>query len=99
MTVASYSLPQPKGFWKGKRMIKYDAATATDLNDGNIKVSRKCVITGKLYAVTVEKKGFLLWQSGSLIQTALPSISSEDREFLISGTSPEGWTQMYGEEE
>lgn len=31
------------------------------------------------------------WKGGELIQVAMPELSPEDREFLISGMSPDGW--------
>jgi hypothetical protein len=31
------------------------------------------------------------WKDGELIQVAMPDLRSEDREFLISGMSPDGW--------
>ena len=33
------------------------------------------------------------------IQVCLPELSDEDREFLISGLSPEGWHEIFGEAE
>ena len=34
-----------------------------------------------------------------LIQVALPELNADDREFLISGFSPEGWDEIYGKED
>ena len=31
------------------------------------------------------------WESGTLIQDAMPNISPEEREFIMSGTMPESW--------
>lgn len=37
------------------------------------------------------------WQSGRmLIQNAMPDVSAEDREFLISGCTPEDWKALFG---
>lgn len=36
------------------------------------------------------------WQSGTLIQDAMPNVSSEDREFLITGITPEEWKEYFG---
>jgi len=33
------------------------------------------------------------WYSGELIQNAFPHLSSDDREFLISGVTTEEWKQ------
>lgn len=39
------------------------------------------------------------WQSGELIQDALSFLHREDREFLISGITPERWMEIFGSEE
>ena len=55
-----------------------------------------CVITGKEHSVTVKgPELFEYRQSGWL--SSIKSIGAGDREFLISGTSPEGWELMFGE--
>jgi hypothetical protein len=35
-----------------------------------------------------------LWLNGMLIQDAMPHLSWMDREFIISGTTPEMWDAM-----
>lgn len=42
---------------------------------------------------------FTLWQHGAHIQDAMPNVSPEDREFLISGSTPEDWETLFPEEE
>jgi hypothetical protein len=61
-------------------------------------VMGNCVITGKQYSVTVLKANYEKWLEGMLIQDALPDLPTEDREFLISGISPDGWKILMGEE-
>ncbi len=40
--------------------------------------------------------GYHKWRSReALIQDCLPNLSQEDREFLISGISPEGWKELF----
>lgn len=39
------------------------------------------------------------WEDGALIQNAMPHLSEDDREFLISGSTPEEWEEMFGVEE
>lgn len=39
------------------------------------------------------------WQNGQYIQNAMPNVSDSDREFLISGVTPEEWDEAFGEEE
>lgn len=58
----------------------------------------KCRITKKVHTVKVKLAEYHAYQRGGLIQDTCPSLSREDAEFLISGTSPEGWEQLFGKE-
>ena len=64
--------------------------------DGNsiVVVSGKCLVTGKDYSITANIHHLLAWKEGIHAQTAFPYMSAGDREFLISGTSPEGWDKL-----
>jgi len=35
------------------------------------------------------------WQGGELIQNAMPNISPDDREFLMTGLTPDDWNEMF----
>ena len=61
--------------------------------------SGKCVMTGKPYSVKCPAEGMFKINQGALIQNAFPGMSLDDREFLISGISPEGWKETFPEEE
>lgn len=56
-----------------------------------------CVVTGKPYSVRVPTLGILLYSEGAMIQEAFPALSTDDREFLLSGFSPEGWKTTFGD--
>jgi len=51
----------------------------------------------------VEMKVFIedvtAWENGALIQNAMPYLSSEEREILISGTCGPCFFEMFGGEE
>ena len=57
-----------------------------------------CVKTGKPYSVKVLSSELDSYLNGNFAQDAFPDLSSSDREFLISGISPEGWKQIFPEE-
>ena len=38
------------------------------------------------------------WKSGVLIQNAMPNISADDREFLMTGITPEEWDNHFSDE-
>jgi len=55
-----------------------------------------CLGTRKQYSVTVKGPDLHKYRQGAFIKAAFPYISKGDREFLISGYSPEGWNQTFG---
>lgn len=57
----------------------------------------RCVVTDEEYSVTVKAKELFAYRAGALIQDAMPSLSKDDREFLLSGMSPKGWEQAFGD--
>ena len=38
-------------------------------------------------------------KEGMLIQDAYPTLSADEREFLLSGATPEEWDALFGEDE
>ena len=70
------------------------------LDDDYVKVKGNCRVTKEEYQT---KKfpitDWIKYQNGLLIQQALPDLSSEDREFIISGTTPKAWDMMFEEQQ
>lgn len=58
-----------------------------------------CLKTGKPYSVTVPADGLHKYHQGAYIQDAFPNLSKDDREFLMSGYSPEGWKEIFGDDD
>ena len=58
-----------------------------------------CVVTKKPVSVTVVGKELFKYRQGEYIQNALRSNTPDEREFLMTGMSKEGWDQTFGEEE
>ena len=56
---------------------------------------------GRTRTVTVNVVDFEAYANGTkrYVQDAFPYLSSDDREFLISGMSPEGWEETFGKDE
>ncbi len=63
----------------------------------SFKIGGKCRVTGKYYEVFVDKKDYIAWQYGKNAQHAFPYLTASDREFIISGFSPEGWDLIFGD--
>lgn len=49
--------------------------------------------------ITVDSKGYLAWRKGELITRALPELSAEDRERLMTGYDGKCWDAMFPPEE
>jgi hypothetical protein len=68
---------------------------AFDLGGGLVEVRGRCYVTKEDWRVTVSRAGLVAWlMHRVMIQDALPDTPIEDREFLISGTSPRGWSRL-----
>ena len=66
--------------------------------DGNTVHTKVCGITKKPYVVSITTEEYLRWKGGEHIQNVCPSLTLNQREFLISGTTPNEWDDMYKEE-
>lgn len=62
-------------------------------------VAVPCPFCHDVAELEVPTEGFMAWQSGELIQNALPELSADDREQLISGTCPKCWDELFPESE
>jgi len=57
-----------------------------------------CRVCAEPREITVPAAGFMAWQRGEFIQDAMPEVSAEDREQLISQTCPTCWDEMFPED-
>ena len=49
--------------------------------------------------IDVDRATLERWEAGGiLIQDAFPNLSDDDREFILSGITPEEWDEHFGEE-
>lgn len=51
------------------------------------------------HSVFIPKAQLDAYKAGAHIQDAMPDLSADDREFLISGMSPEGFDEVCKEDE
>lgn len=62
---------------------------------------KKSLISGKLTCrdIPISYEEYAEYENGNkLIQDALPQLSNEDREFIISGITPEEWEFNFAED-
>lgn len=64
-------------------------------------IERKSILTGvvRVRDIPVTAEQILAWEQGQLIQTAMPNISPEDREFIMTGVVAEEWDKTFKEDE
>lgn len=66
---------------------------------GKINVETICPFCGKLHGISVNEDGYLAWREGELIQTALPELSVNEREVLVSGMCLECQTKFFDDDD
>jgi hypothetical protein len=61
-----------------------------------VLTERKSILSGQttVREINVTEAQLQLWMHGMVIQSAMPHLSKEDREYLISGITPEEWNTM-----
>ena len=60
-------------------------------------IRKRNIFTGKVRELDldVSPEQIARWQKGELIQNAMPQLSIDEREFLISGLLPEEWHKAF----
>ena len=59
-------------------------------------VSGRCFVTGELHMIAVVTAELDAWLGARRhIQDSMPTSTIEEREFLLSGTSPKGWALTF----
>lgn len=56
-----------------------------------------CNMCGEAKRVEVPTEGYTRWKTGELIQRAMPMLSRDDRELLISGTCGKCFEELFTE--
>lgn len=65
-----------------------------------MKIVRKSPLTGLISTreIDVTESQIRAWENGELIQDVMPDLSADDREFIISGCTPEDFDKLFPEE-
>ena len=66
-----------------------------------MKITKNNMITGVPHTMELDvtPEQIKAWEEGMLIQDAMPNLSVGEREFIITGITPEGWDALFGEDE
>ena len=65
-----------------------------------MEVTMKSMLTGKTHTreINATPQEIATWKSGALIQDAMPFLSPDEREFVMTGITPEEWNVYFPEE-
>lgn len=63
-----------------------------------MKIQRISALTNQvhIHEINVTQKQLDEWRSGALIQNVMPHLSPADREFIMTGTTEEEFTEAFG---
>tara|TARA_R100000951_G_scaffold28348_1_gene24314 strand:- start:274 stop:477 length:204 start_codon:yes stop_codon:yes gene_type:complete len=67
-----------------------------------MKVTRTSAFTGvtRTLDLNISEQKLQDWEEGELLaQDAFPNLDDEEREFIMTGITPEEWNAAFGEEE
>jgi hypothetical protein len=65
-------------------------------------LTKRCQFNGKIYQMDLPmtRSEFVTasraWENGTLVQDAFPLLSAGEREFVMTGTTPKVWDEMFG---
>lgn len=63
-----------------------------------MQITKRSGFTGITHTreINVTEQQLKAWQDGMLIQSAMPNLSASDREYLMTGATPEEWKATFG---
>jgi hypothetical protein len=67
-----------------------------------MRITKKSPVTGEFNTreINCTPAQLAAWRNrDGLIQNVMPQLDADDREFLISGCTPEDWEVLFGKEE
>lgn len=67
-------------------------------HDGNATYISSCKVCLETIVITVSGDGYAQWRKGAAIQDALPQLTPDEREFLISQICGPCYNVMFPEE-
>ena len=69
-------------------------------NEDMISVTRKSLLSGTVRTreLDITQEQVDDWKSGTLVQASFPNLNANDREFWMTGITPEEWDEAFPEE-
>ena len=62
-----------------------------------MRITRTSMVSGieRTLDLPVTEEQFAAWKSGTLIQRAMPNLSADEREFIMTGITDEEWDDTF----
>ena len=63
-------------------------------------ITRQSLISGNINTMSlpITEEQYNAWEQGTLVQNAMPHLSPDEREFVMTGITPTEWAETFGEE-
>lgn len=64
-------------------------------------ITRASPFSGKVNSMEIDvtEDQLAAWKSGQLIQAVMPNLTPDEREFIMTGITPNEWDSMFGEDD
>ena len=61
-------------------------------------ITRQSAFTNNVHTMDIDvtQEQLSAWESGTLIQNAMPHLSADEREFIMTGITPQEWEDAFG---
>ena len=66
-----------------------------------MKITKTSNLTGNVSSMEIDvtDEQLIDWETGTLIQLAMPNLTDDEREFIMAGITAEEWDAAFPEEE
>ena len=60
-------------------------------------IERKSTLSGSVNVMDIDVTPMQVasWEQGELVQNAMPNLSADEREFIMTGITPTEWDEMF----
>ena len=79
-----------------KPLIPHKHKKYFEVSNRKVRIFGKCEVTDENFEMFVPTDQFYRYlQQDCSISVSLPSVPKEEQEFILSGTSPAGWKELW----
>ena len=63
-------------------------------------ITRTSTLSGHISSMNIDVtlEQVASWEQGELVQNAMPNLSADEREFIMTGITPDEWASVFGED-